>query len=155
MGHLYWFSNSLSKAHGNAPAAEVVEVVVEVALVEVVVEVALVEVALVEVVLVSATTDSGDEGVPAGVPAAASLESSSSDPDSDCVGTGVRTGRDATRDGDAIVGTSVRSSAIVVLAAPNAGFDLGLGMSARTEHINTQHKKQQKNTQNNRQGQQM
>jgi hypothetical protein len=153
MGHLYWFSNSLSKAHGNAPAAEVVEVVVEVALVEVVVEVALVEVALVEVVLVSATTDSGDEGVPAGVPAAASLESSSSD--SDCVGTGVRTGRDATRDGDAIVGTSVRSSAIVVLAAPNAGFDLGLGMSARTEHINTQHKKQQKNTQNNRQGQQM
>ena len=165
MGHLYWFSNSLSKAHGNAPAAEVVEVVVEVALVEVVVEVALVEVALVEVVevvvevalvevvLVSATTDSGAEGVPAGVPAAASLESSSSD--SDCVGTGVRTGRDATRDGDAIVGTSVRSSAIVVLAAPNAGFDLGLGMSARTEHINTQHKKQQKNTKNNRQGQQM
>ena len=67
----------------------------------------------------------------------------------------MRTGRDATRDGDAIVGTSVRSSAIVVLAAPNAGFDLGLGMSARTEHINTQHKKQQKNTKNNRQGQQM
>ena len=58
-------------------------------------------------------------------------------------------------DGDSIVGTSVRSSAIVVLAAPNAGFDLGLGMSARTEHINTQHKKQQKNTKNNRQGQQM